>query len=97
MSKFEIRYDIPVPTDNPMKGRESGLVGAFREMRPGGSVFVERPEHLNARNFMCRVHGSISYYRNTVNKLAKFTARTVEEDGKPGVRIFRLENRPEAE
>lgn len=97
MSKFEIRYDIPVPDGNYRIGKKIGPVLAFREMRPGGSVFVERPEHISANQFIHRIHSSISYYRKKVNKLAKFTARTVEEDGRSGVRIFRLENRPETE
>lgn len=96
MSKFKITYDVPRPDGGRARGHGAfvGLMSALGEMKPGGSIFIERPQHVSANNFGSGAHRTIWYFRTKRNPSAKFSIRTVEEDGKNGIRLFRLEDRP---
>jgi hypothetical protein len=102
MIMFKIEKGVEIPVKGPsgcgnlVTGELVGLNPVLRSMQIGDSVFVENTSGSDKKKFLNRVSGCVAMVRIRWNKRSKFALRSVEEDGRKGVRVWRVEDRVEA-
>ena len=91
---YKIDKGIPLPPAN--RGRSIGSkdpnsrMGVIRRMEVGDSVFFERPAGMKANRLSITICATVRVIRKRDIPNFNYATRTTIEDGKPGVRLWRL-------
>lgn len=82
-----MQIDSHVPPPRAFKGKNGRRsIYPFREMKPGESLFIP---HEGAITKCAAYHGAATLQKR--DPAYRFAGQTVIENGKPGVRIWRIE------
>lgn len=81
MSMYTIETGIPLPENTGRKRKYP-----FREMLVGNSFFVPCASYDECRRVQTSIHGNVRRF-----KPKRFTSEVYNDEGKRGVRIWRVE------
>lgn len=94
---FKIEKNIPLPSAltarRTKRKSHGGLTGTMRRLKVGESFFYAMPEGADMLRFQGKITSTGAALRKRENSAPRFAVRSVQEDGKRGCRVWRVEDR----